>query len=256
MDAYNVLTGITTAAFEEDSATNKDILATSVASFLDDSVEVTVSAVSAYTATTLRSSSRSRSLATDGIEVTYDIYVPNALQMGYATAEAAYDAIDSALTTAFSNNKLYDKILAEATSRGSAAFSSSTLAETFTDEPTYPTISPTNEPGSTNSDGSSTGLGVSTDVLMLIAAVVLGICLLCVCAYHGARAARNRRWKAAMAEQEMDVMRPSTVPTTTNPLAANFNFEMTAPPPPLPSTSTDPSPPPAPSAPYETDYPY
>jgi hypothetical protein len=235
MDAYNILTGVTTAAFEEDTATNKEILATSMASFLDSSVEVTVSTVSTYTTTALRSSSRS--LATDGIKVIYDIYVPNALQMGYSTAESAYAAIDSALTTAFNDNKLYDEIISEAAERGSAAFSSSSLVETYTDEPTYPTISPTNEPGSTNSDGSSTGLGFATDTLIVIAGVALAICLVIACAYHGAKAARNRKLRAAMASQEQGGVRPSTVPITTNPLTANY--EMTAPPP----MSTAPPPP-------------
>jgi F0F1-type ATP synthase membrane subunit c/vacuolar-type H+-ATPase subunit K len=240
MDAHTIQTGITTAAFEEDSATNKEILATSVASFLDWSVEVTVSAVSSYTATALRSSSRSRSLATDGIKVTYDIYVPNALQMGYSTAEAAYDAIDSALTTAFNNNKLYDKILTEAADRGSDAFSTASLAETFTDEPTYPTISPTNEPGSTNSDGSSTGGGGAAGTVMIIAGVAFGICLVVACAYQGMIMVKGS--SPAMATQEQDAVRPSTVPVTSNPMAATGTYEMaapasapTAPPPPSPS---------------------
>jgi hypothetical protein len=46
--------------------------------------------------------------------------------------------------------------------------------------------------------------------------------------------------KAAMANQELDAVRASTVPTTSNPLAANY--EMTAP----PSASTAPPPPPPP----------
>jgi hypothetical protein len=56
--------------------------------------------------------------------------------------------------------------------------------------------------------------------------MALGICLLVACAYHGVVMVKGS--SPAMASQEQDTARFSTVPITTNPLTKNC--EMTSPP--------------------------
>lgn len=128
---------------------------------------------------------------TDSVEVDYDIYVPNAVEIGYSSALEAYEGLKMTFENATETGEVTLTLQKNAQKRNATAMENTNSDTVIFNDPEYPTIQPTNPPA----EGSSSGSGSTSPIYGLTLAQFLFLFMvfgMCFCFFGGLFAIKIR----------------------------------------------------------------
>jgi hypothetical protein len=172
----HIVTGISSSTFGNDNNNNMATLAAAIKTFLDyEETTVSVRSLSDTTAKNQR-----LQVQEDALEVVYRVYVANVRLAGFEDAESAYDAMSNDLETA-TEVQITNAIQAQASENNANDLEDVSGGTLSVNDAEYPTLAPTNEPGSSSSSDQATSLATIDYIIGGIILVVISFgCLVCI----------------------------------------------------------------------------